>query len=237
MRPIGVLIVEAEPLAAEAHAAYVSRLPGFVVAGQARTGAEALRMLAKGQTELVLLDIYLPDMHGLEVVRALRAAGHPADVIVLTKARDLAVVQAAVSYGIVHYLLKPFTFPTVQDKLERYRSYRAQVGGAEAVAAQHEVDRLLATLHGADPVGLPKGISRESFDAVVAVLQTAGGGLSAGEVARVLGASRVTARRYLEYLAGLGVALRQARYRDAGRPEVAYRWHTPRHGDRPVLAL
>jgi len=223
---IRVLIVEDDPVAADADAVYVGRLPGFTVVGQARTGAEALQLLRQTAVDLVMLDIYLPDMRGLDVVRAMRATGHTADVIAVTSARDLAVVQGAVTYGIVHYLVKPFTFNTVRDRLERYRAYRDQMAGSEPVAAQHEVDHLLASLHGADRVDLPKGMSRESFDAVVAALKgsAAGTGMSAAEVAEVLGASRVTARRYLEYVAEAGLAVRQARYRGAGRPEVEYRW-------------
>jgi response regulator of citrate/malate metabolism len=223
---IRVLVVEDDPIAADAHATYIARVPGFVVGGQAGTGTEALRMLAKGQLDLVLLDMNLPDMHGLTVVRAMRAAGHTADVIAVTSARDLAVVQAAVSQGVVHYVLKPFAFAALRDKLQRYRSYRAEMSTQQQVAAQHEVDRLLAGLRGNDAVNLPKGLSRESLDAVAAHLKSTveGAGLSAAEVAEVLGASRVTARRYLEYLAEIGVAVRHPRYRSAGRPETEFRW-------------
>jgi response regulator of citrate/malate metabolism len=221
---IRVLVVEDEPIAADAHVVYVARVPGFLVAGQAGTGADALRHLSRVPVDLVLLDMRLPDLHGLEVVRAMRAAGHRADVIAVTSARDLAVVRAAVSQGIVQYLLKPFVFATLRDKLERYREYRHQVLDAGSVSDQHEVDRLLATLRSADPVNLPKGMSQESLDAVSASLRGADGGRSAAEVAAVLGASRVTARRYLEHLAEVGLATRHARYGSAGRPEVEYRW-------------
>jgi response regulator of citrate/malate metabolism len=221
---IRVLVVEDEPIAADAHVVYVNRVPGFTVAGQAATAADALRQLGRQPVDLVLLDMNLPDVHGLEVVRAMRAAGHRADVIAVTSARDLAVVRAAVSQGIVQYLLKPFVFATLRDKLERYRDYREQVQDSGAVAGQHQVDRLLATLRSPDPVNLPKGMSQESLDAVSAKLSTTGTGMSAAEVGAVLGASRVTARRYLEYLAEIGLASRHARYGGAGRPEVEYRW-------------
>ncbi|GAA3240465.1 response regulator [Dactylosporangium siamense] len=221
---IRVLVVEDEPIAADAHVVYVGRVPGFAVAGRAGTGADALRLLSRVPVDLVLLDMHLPDLHGLEVVRAMRAAGHRADVIAVTSARDLAVVRAAVSQGIVQYLLKPFVFATLRDKLDRYRDYRRQVLDAGSVSDQHEVDRLLATLRSADPVNLPKGMSQESLDAVSASLRGAAAGRSAAEVAAVLGASRVTARRYLEHLADVGLASRHARYGNAGRPEVEYRW-------------
>jgi response regulator of citrate/malate metabolism len=220
---IRVLIVEDDPVAAEAHAAYTDRLPGFEVVARAGTGADALRILGREPVDLVLLDMGLPDMHGLDVCRAMRAGRHRADVIAVTSARDLAVVRAAVSQGIVQYLLKPFAFAALRDKLERYAAYREQLTGADAVAGQHEVDRMLATLRGAEPAALPKGMSRESLDAVVALIR-GGAGASAAEAAAALGVSRITARRYLEYLAEIGLAGRYPRYGGAGRPEVEYRW-------------
>jgi response regulator of citrate/malate metabolism len=221
---VRVLVVEDDPVAAEAHAAYVARVPGFVVVGRASTGREAMRILEREPVDLVLLDMGLPDMHGLEVCRAMRAARHGADIVAVTSARDLAVVRAAVSQGIVQYLLKPFAFAALRDKLERYAAYRAQLSGDGVLAGQHEVDRMLATLRSADPVDPPKGMSRESLDAVVAAIRSAPGAVSASEVAETLGTSRITARRYLEYLSEIGLAERSPRYGGAGRPEVEYRW-------------
>jgi response regulator of citrate/malate metabolism len=225
MKEIGVLVVEDEPVAADAHVAYVGRVRGFGVRGKALNGASAIRLLDDPSSgiDLVLLDMYLPDMHGLDVVRAMRTAGHRADVIAVTSARDLAVVRAAVSQGIVQYLLKPFTFPALREKLERYAAYRQQLAGDVAIS-QHEVDRVLATLRGSDSGGLPKGMSRESLDAVVLVLRPSSESLSATEVAEAVGASRVTARRYLEYLANSALVVRRSRYGGAGRPEVEYHW-------------
>ncbi len=223
---IGVFIVEDDPIAAEAHAAYVARVPGFTVVGHASTGQEtlqALQRIPRRTVDLVLLDMGLPDMHGLDVCRALRAAGYAVDVIAVTSARNLAVVRAAVSLGIVQYLLKPFAFPALRDKLERYAAYRAQLADGGVLAGQHEVDRMLGALRSADPAGLPKGMSRESLDAVVQAI-TAAGAFSASEAAEVLGTSRITARRYLEYLSELGLAERRPRYGGTGRPEVEYRW-------------
>jgi response regulator of citrate/malate metabolism len=233
---IRVLIVEDEPLAADAHIAYVGRVPGFVVGGWARTGVEAIKLLAENQIDLVLLDVYLPDTSGINVVRAMRAAGHPADVIIVTQARDLAVVRASVSYGIVHYLIKPFTFSTVRDRLDRYRAYHERLTGRNRAVAQEEIDRLLSTLRLTTPAGPPKGLSRESLQAAVAAVEGAppGTGLSAAEVADLLGSSRVTARRYLEYLAEAGLAVRRTRYGGAHRPEVEYRWRRQQGHHPPV---
>ena len=225
MSDIGVLVVEDEPVAADAHCAYVERVPGFVVCGVAHDGVGAIRQLGDplSAVDLVLLDMHLPDLHGLAVVRAMRTAGNRADVMAVTSARDLEVVRASVSQGVVQYLLKPFSFAALRGKLERYATYRQQLAG-DVASGQQEVDRVLATLRGNDSTSLPKGMSPDSLDSVVAVLRPSQESLSATEVALALGASRVTARRYLEHLADSGLAVRRSRYGGAGRPEVEYRW-------------
>ncbi|MEE6261896.1 response regulator [Plantactinospora sonchi] len=225
MSVIRVLVVEDEPLLADAHRAYTERVPGFQVVGVAHTAREAMAALrADGGAgvDLVLLDFRLPDLHGLDVCRALRAAGSDTDVLAVTSARDLAMVRAAVALGVTHYLLKPFTFAAFRDKLERYAEYRRQALVDGTVVAQHEVDRMFATLRGADADTLPKGLGPETLDAVLAALR-AEPGLSATEVSTRTGISRVTARRYLEHLVSVGRVSRSSRYGTPGRPEVEYR--------------
>jgi response regulator of citrate/malate metabolism len=222
---ITVLVVEDDQVAADAHRLYVERVPGFAVAGVVHSAGEAQRALARTKVDVLLLDQYLPDGNGLDLCRSLRAAGHLVDVIMVTSARDLALVRAAVSLGVVQYVLKPFTFAGLRDKLERYARFRRDVMGAE-VTGQSEVDHLFATLRGTDGATLPKGMSAPTLDAVVAVLRRAGDGLSAGAAADSLGMSRVTARRYLEYLADNGLAVRQPVYGQVGRPELRYQWAT-----------
>src|SRR4029079_19381990 len=181
---IRVLIVEDEPAAAEALALHVGRVPGYgvagpggpgdAVAGHVGTGADALRRVVAGGVDLVLLDIYLPDMSGLEVLRRLRAAGHTVDVLATTRARDLSVVQAALSFGVTQYLVKPFTSLAVRQKLERYSAYRASLSGAGLPVAQQEIDSLFGALRDTgEATGLPKGISDASLQTVVAALRTA----------------------------------------------------------------
>jgi response regulator of citrate/malate metabolism len=235
--PIRVLVVEDEPLTAEAHAAYVGRVPGYEVAGIARTGAEAVRLLrdARGADglivgiDLILLDVNLPDTTGIELCRSLRAAGIEIDVIAVTAVRDAAVVRSAVSLGIVQYLIKPFAFAAFAEKLGAYRDYRARVGSA-VVTDQQEVDASFAALRTSSGGDLPKGLTRETLDRVRSAVRDApaGAGVSAAELATRLDLSRVTARRYLEHLADTGAVERANRYGTPGRPEVEYR--PRRHG-------
>ena len=104
-------------------------MPGFTVAGtRALAAPRPAARLERTPVDLLLLDLYLPDGHGLQLVRSLRAAGHTADVIAVTSARDLAVVREGVSLGVVQYVLKPFTFATLRDRLVRYAEFRADRG-------------------------------------------------------------------------------------------------------------
>jgi response regulator of citrate/malate metabolism len=211
-------VVEDEEITAEANRIYVERVPGFEVAGVVRSGGEALRFLRKRPVDLILLDLYLPDMHGLEVCRAVRAGGLLCDIIAVTSARDLAMVRSAVSLGISQYLLKPFTYATLLEKLTRYAKFKEEAGVA---VGQGDVDRVLGTLRGSSD--LPKGMSRDTLDAVAAKLRETPEGMAAQAVADAIGVSRVTARRYLEHLVELGVAARMPQYGGVGRPELLYR--------------
>lgn len=222
--PIAVLVVEDEEVAAAAHAAYVERVPGFRLVGVARSGVEALRLVRRHpETDLLLLDMNLPDGHGLDLMRRLRAEGHLCDAIAVTAARDLEVVKGAVAMGVVQYLLKPFTFAGLRSKLEQYATYHAQLREAGADVVQSEVDELLGRLR-APSSALPKGVSEETERLVTDCLRRSVEPRSATEVAEEVGISRVTARRYLEHLADARLAVRQQRYGRSGRPEVEYRW-------------
>ena len=227
--PLRVLVIEDDPITADAHAAYVERVDGFVAAGVAHTGHEAFRLLRASRDgraapfDLILLDVNLPDTTGIELCRALRAAGIEIDVIAVTAVRDAAVVRSAVSLGIVQYLIKPFGFSTFLDKLQAYRDYHARVGSV-GVTDQQEVDASFAALRTSSGADLPKGLTRETLDRVRSAVRDAPtAAMSAAELAALLDLSRVTARRYLEHLADSGVVERAGRYGTPGRPEVEYR--------------
>ncbi|GGV42856.1 transcriptional regulatory protein [Streptomyces longisporoflavus] len=222
--PIRVLVVEDDPVAADAHVLYVNRVPGFRATGKAHSAAEAKRALDRTEVDLLLLDLHLPDGHGLQLARTLRAAGHRADVIAVTSARDLAVVREGVSLGVVQYVLKPFTFATLRDRLTRYAEFRTAAGEA---TGQDEVDRALATLRAPSPAALPKGLSGPTLERVTRTLRDAPPeGVTAAAAAETVGISRITARRYLEHLVTTARATRTPQYGHVGRPEYVYRWLT-----------
>lgn len=218
---IRVLVVDDDFMVARVHTGYVSRTPGFRVTGTAHTGEAALAAVSAHRPDLVLLDIYLPDMSGLDVLRTLRGSSTPVDVLVITAARDVSTVRTAMRGGAVHYLIKPFTPVALTDCLERYAESRRQLGTLGRSAEQDDVDRLFGT---ARVSSLPKGLSATTCALVAEALRAAPADLSAAEAAELTGLSRVSARRYLEYLCETGRAALQPRYGTMGRPEHRYLW-------------
>ena len=220
---INTLIVEDDPVLAEAHRAFTERVPGFTVTGVALLGTDALRLVATRPVDVLLLDVNLPDITGIELCRTLRSHGNAVDVIAVTSARDLATVRAAVSLGVVQYLLKPFSFASFQDKLQAYAEYRRRSAQAPEQLAQTDVDRALAALHEGPARALPKGLTEATLGAVVELLHKSEG-LSAAQVSQGVGIVVQTARRYLEYLVTQRLAARTPIYGGAGRPEQLYQW-------------
>ncbi|WP_306367744.1 response regulator [Nocardiopsis sp. CC223A] len=243
---VRTLIVDDDFMVARIHRGLVERVPGFTVVGEATTGAEALEMVSRLRPDLVLLDIYLPDMNGIDVLRDLRGSGGlelpEVDVLVITAARDGATVRRALRGGAVQYLIKPFEPALLIERLRDYARLRRDLENSGA-ADQEAVDRAFGA---ARPTGrapgrtakkMPKGLTTQTAGLVERALRERaarpgdrgaedGGAedLSATECAAVTGISRVSARRYLEFFADSGRVEVRLRYGTAGRPERRYLW-------------
>jgi response regulator of citrate/malate metabolism len=220
---IEVLIVDDDFMVAKVHSRFVEQTPGFTVVGTAHTGATALQAVHDLAPDLILLDIYLPDLTGLAVLGRLREQTPDVDVLVISAAREADTVRRALRGGVVHYLMKPFTYEDLREKLEHYQFAHLGLGEA-GTARQADVDRVFGTPGNVDRP-LPKGLSVETAQLVERALREATGDMSASECAAALGLSRVSARRYLEHFASLSKADVRLRYGGQGRPERRYAWH------------
>jgi response regulator of citrate/malate metabolism len=221
---ISALIVEDDYHVATIHAAYVRKVRGFAVAGHASSLRSARAEITRLQPTLVLLDLYLPDGHGLDLIRETRGLKeHRPDFLVITAARDMASVRAAMQLGTVHYLVKPFSFAQLEERLHAYRDLRGRLDRIDE-AEQHDVDTLYGLLRG--PAPLPKGQSGPTMIRIRDLLQASADAVSAAEIAEQVGISRSTAQRYLSELARQGKIELHLHYGTAGRPEHRYRIST-----------
>lgn len=221
---IRTVVVDDDYRVASIHAAYVSRVEGFEVIAQVHSAAAAVDAVGQLRPDLLLLDLYLPDEHGLDLVARLRREDHPpVDVIVITAAKDADSVRAAMQHGALHYLLKPFSFPALRDKLLSYAQMRSRLSTLRT-ADQRSVDRVYGALRGPSQLAGSKGKSDYTLETVESLLTRAAEDLSAAEVAERTGMSRATAQRYLTHLHDLGRVTVRLRYGASGRPEHGYRW-------------
>jgi response regulator of citrate/malate metabolism len=218
---ISTLIVEDDYHVATIHSAYVRKIRGFTVAGHVSSAASARTEIRRLSPALVLLDLYLPDGHGLDLVRETfaRQEHHRPDFLVITAARDITSVRAAMQLGAVHYLVKPFSFNQLEERLSAYRGLRGRLERIDE-AEQHDVDTLYGLLGGQPP--LPKGQSEPTMTRVRELLQASPHDLSAAEVAKQAGIGRSTAHRYLTELVRQGKIELRLHYGAAGRPEHHY---------------
>jgi response regulator of citrate/malate metabolism len=221
---IRALVVDDDAMTASIHRSYVERVPGFEVVGEAHTGRQALEAVRSLRPDLLLLDIYLPDMSGLDVLRTLREPAEPhVDVIAVTAAKDVATLRTAIHGGVIHYLVKPFFFDTLRERLEGYAALHGRLERLRE-PDQHDIDYLFSLLRSHGRHGLPKGISAPTLETVIDVLQRNEGDMTAGVLGEGAGISRATARRYLEYLVLIGAVELSLRYGTTGRPVLRYRW-------------
>jgi response regulator of citrate/malate metabolism len=221
---IRTLVVDDDFMAVSVHRQFVERVPGFEVVGDATTGREARDLVERLTPDLVLLDIYLPDENGIELMRRLRAdAGPRVDVIAITSAKDVDVLRDAMQLGVVHYIVKPFTFTTFRERLESYALARQRLAELQH-AEQRDIDRLYGLLRTSSDASLPKGISPPTLSLVASLLRDSDEPLSTAELAARAGISHGVARRYLRFLSYSGAVDFTLRYGAAGRPEHLYRW-------------
>lgn len=231
----GILVVEDDFRIADLHAAFIARIEGFHLVAKARNGDEARALMAEhaDAIQLVLLDTYLPDVEGLELLWFLRNHYTQVDIVMLTAAREVETISEALRGGVFDYLIKPVEATRLEQMLNRFRQEK-QLLATRQEMDQEQLDRLLARTTPATPAAgrrnqLPKGIDPLTLQQVSHVLASAAESQTAMQVAVATGMSRSTTRRYLEFLVAEQVAEAMLSYGDVGRPERRYRLLPGRH--------
>ncbi|WP_240688942.1 response regulator [Ammoniphilus sp. YIM 78166] len=225
---IQVLIIEDDPRIAEINRRFIEKVSGFEVTGIATNEPQAKELMDILTPDLVLLDVYFPDMSGLDFMDWIQKDYATTDVIMITAAKEVTAVREAIRKGAFDYLVKPLIFERFQETMLRYKQYReklVQLGKSKENISQDEIDRLLQSPRAPKKkeTYYPKGIDHLTLEKVTSVIDQQEGGLTAEEVSQRIGASRSTARRYLEYLVSKGEVLSDLSYGVVGRPERIYR--------------
>lgn len=227
-RDVEVLIVEDDLRIAEIQKRFLEQIEGFQAVGIAASYIEAKTLIDILQPDLLLLDVYFPDMNGLDLLKETKQQLKQTDVIMITATKEIHKVQEAISIGVFDYIIKPVVFDRFKQSLLRYKDYHGkllQIGKENTHVTQQQVDKLLrkeVDSGSSEKSYLPKGIDPLTLEKVMEVLGKVDYGLTAESVAKVIGVSRTTARRYLEHLVSNESIEADLAYGTVGRPERVY---------------
>lgn len=226
---IRTLIVEDDAKIAEIQRIFTEKITGYSVVGIAHTIAEAEEILPVLEPDLVLLDIFFPDGNGIDLLWKIRGSQKKTDVILITAAKEVKFFEEGLRGGVFDYILKPLVFTRFAGTLEKYKIHREKLDKINHIS-QTEVDGFLRqeSTTAVQAEQLPKGIDGITLQKVEKMMESVGAeGISAEKAGSLIGVSRTTSRRYLEYLVSNDVIVADLLYQTVGRPERVYRKKSP----------
>lgn len=221
---IHTIIVEDDPMVAQINRQYLERIGGFVIDGVFGSGTAALNYLEKHTNDLIILDVYMPTMTGLTLLRKVRALGLKSSIIMVTAAMETKVISEALELGVVDYLIKPFSYERFQEAINRYLG-KLRLLSSKEVVDQSEVDSLINNnmMNDKRHTELTKGLNKITLDTITAHLEKHGKEKCTCEMlSQDCNLSKVTIRRYLNYLIDIGKVENTIDYETGGRPCTLY---------------
>lgn len=220
-----VLIVEDDPMVAMINRQYVNQNPHFHAAAVLRDGESALEYLRSHTVHLVILDVFMPRVDGMELLRRIRSEELPVEVIMVTAANDSVTLGAALKLGIIDYLVKPFVNARFQAALDRFMAQKNAFHDLSSLN-QQSIDFIMESARSRSAELYPKGIQDKTLRIICDFMKGAAGAeLTSEEIADRVGLSRVTVRRYMNHLLEKGEITGRMNYETGGRPCMVYRWN------------
>ncbi|MCF6459943.1 response regulator [Clostridium sp. Cult3] len=218
-----VLIIEDDPMVAQINKNYIESVEGFKVVNIFGDGNKALEYLDKKTVDLIILDIYMPKLDGIDFLKKMRKNQVDSDVIMVTAAKEVDKIHDAMQLGVVDYLIKPFEYERLKKSLENY-TMRANILKNKDSVDQEDIDAMM-TGASTFEVSLPKGLNKLTLDRVISFMKSnQSETMSGDEIAKGIGVTKATVRRYMNYLQKIGLVKQEAEYGSLGRPSYVYRY-------------
>ncbi|MBU2649151.1 response regulator [bacterium] len=223
MNDYEVLIAEDDFRVANIWQEFTASIPGFHIAGETRTGEEALQLMLQKKIDLLIMDVYMPDLDGLQLLYEIRKQSMPVDVVVITAAKETEVILRMLRMGVLDYIIKPCGFERFQLSLNHFKRFREKLGKAEL--EQKELDQILRPGDpgtGRDHRKLPKGLQDLTLKRILNCFEQNPISQSADEISKLTGLSPATVQRYLKHLDRIDRIKKELVYGSQGRPEHKY---------------
>lgn len=219
---LNVLVVEDDPMVAQLHAHYLNQINGFQLSDTAGNGDAALQLLSVKKYDLIILDVFMPTMDGLQLLSKIRERGYDVDVIVVTAANEKDRIKQALRLGAVDYIIKPFEFERFHLALSNYLK-RYHIVEEQSVLGQSDLDETIIKQQNHTDAPIPKGLDRNTLATVWECVRSIDGSFTTEQIALMVGISRVSIRKYLEFLTALRLLKLDLNRGSVGRP--VYKYH------------
>lgn len=224
IRPLEVVIVEDEPHLAQLHREYIEQNFHLRVVGIAGSLEQARELISRHHPRLVLLDNYLPDGQGVELIDSPLLKQFGCAVIFITAASDMQTCSHAMRSGAFDYLIKPVFSHRLRASLERFMLLEHTLRQVKVVD-QRALDKLF-NLPAGDASAAPstKGIEPATLARVKRLFsERPEFSWSVEQIVEEAGISKTTGRRYLEYCVEIGFITIEIQYGNIGHPRRLYR--------------
>ncbi|WCK54079.1 response regulator [Aneurinibacillus sp. Ricciae_BoGa-3] len=219
---VRAVVVDDDFMIARLHGKFIDSQPGYQLVGIAHNYEQALSIVKETNPNLLLLDVFMPDRSGIDVLREIRALNIPCDAILITAANELEVVEEGFRFGVFDYLIKPFDLNHLQDSLKKYGQFKSRLSSLTSVN-QGMVDDLKKMRSASHVKPMASGIDFRTLERIKSSLSLSETPQSAEEIAKTAGVSRSTARTYLAYLVEENSADEELVYGAIGRPQRVFR--------------
>ncbi len=217
-----VLVVEDDPMVRMINEQYVRMNKDFCIASSVKNGQEALDYIKENNVDLVILDVFMPFMNGVEFLKKLREQKLKTEVIMVTAANDTATLEETMHLGVIDYLVKPFALERFQVALEKFTAKMNAINGSD-VLDQNLIDSIISNSPQKKSKEYPKGIQEKTLERIKTCFENKNDWHSVELIAEKLGISIVTVRHYVNYLVKEGFLQESINYETGGRPSMLYK--------------
>ncbi|WZL72290.1 response regulator [Clostridiaceae bacterium 35-E11] len=225
---IKVLIVEDDPMVREINEKFLEKIGGFRLHDSVNSIEKAKEAILREEPDLILLDVFFPQEGGLDLLKWVRMKNFQSDVILITADKNMDTVKEALRYGAVDYLIKPFVFERFKEAMlqfkQRMNSFEKNDCAEQEIIDKYTLNEKKKNVVKVDESTGGKGFNQYTYEKVLNCIHGMDGeAFTSQEIADKIGVSRITARRYLDYLEREQKIIMELEYGKIGRPQNKYR--------------
>lgn len=218
-----ILIVEDDPMVAMINEEYLSTFQNIKILGRTYTEKDTLDFLKNNKVDLIILDVFLGEENGIEILKKIRTLNYTTDVIMITSANGGEDIKKAFSLGCIDYLIKPFDFDRLKISIDKIFA-RDEILNKSKVK-QDSIDNIQSISPALNiKLNLPKGLNSKTLEKITEIIDNLPNEeFGIKDICEITEISNVTIKKYLDYLESTKYISSFTNYGNIGRPLYLYR--------------